>query len=424
MSRRAPRLEWVPPLFVGASAAVAAEVALSLLLYGGPGLVRSLTTVLGVEGFAFAAGLWSAPAPGRDLIDRVRRRWILGLVAFLVAATYASAWTFVPLLAEGRLGQSVGLVVMAAVPLYAAGAVLGGIAVAAATDEGGRLSGPGAAAAAGAAVGFVFTGFMLPRAPMPGTLLVGCLVLLSLAGMIYGSVLGARTETTVEARRPTANGEVRVQRRILESEDIADLEIFEGVHRRRRRDVGEGGPVTPWDVALVRALMPDADCGWRVLHVGGGASSAPRAVVREHPSAEVDVAERTAAVIELGREYFDTELSVGSQDRRAVAVGNLDDLIASVGTTYDLVVVDLDALAPLGGLRGLSRATQWRLFDAVSADGIVAFGPRGLDPRPTDLEAWHAATIEVGMEGAAVTLFSRIPIEDGVGSWTGGPREP
>ena len=73
-SRQSPPLEWVPPLLVGASAAIAAEVALSLLLYGGPGLVRSLTTVLGVEGFAFAAGLWSSPGPGRDMIDRVRRR--------------------------------------------------------------------------------------------------------------------------------------------------------------------------------------------------------------------------------------------------------------------------------------------------------------------------------------------------------------
>ena len=112
MSSRAPRLEWVPPLFVGASAAVAAEVALSLLLYGGPGLVRSLTTVLAVEGFAFAAGLWSAPGPGPDLIDRVRRRWIFGLLAFLVAATYGSGWTFMPILSEGRLGQALGLVVL------------------------------------------------------------------------------------------------------------------------------------------------------------------------------------------------------------------------------------------------------------------------------------------------------------------------
>ena len=235
MTSRSPRLEWVPPLFVGVAAAIAAEVALSLLLYGGPGLVRSLTTVLGVEGFAFAAGLWSAPAPGLDLVERVRRRWILGLVVFLVAATYGSAWPFLPVLAEGRLGQALGLVVMGAFPLYAAGAVLGGITSAAVTDEGGRLSGPGAAAAVGAALGFVLTGFMLPRVPMPGTMLVGCLVLLSAAGMIYGSVLGARTEIVVQARRPSRTGEVRVQERYLDAENVAHVELFEGVFGEGRR---------------------------------------------------------------------------------------------------------------------------------------------------------------------------------------------
>jgi len=422
MTLRPPRLEWIPPLFVGASAAVAAEVALSLLLYGGPGLVRSLTTVLGVEGFAFAAGLWSAPGPGRDLVDRVRRRWILALVVFLVAATYGSAWPLLPVLSEGRLGQAIGLVVMGAFPLYAAGAVLGGITSAAVTDEGGRLSGPGAAAAAGAALGFVLTGFLLPRVPMPGTMLVGCLMLLSVAGMIYGSVLGARTDIVTEARRPSRSGEVRVQERRLDSEGVAQMELLEGPFRRRVIDVSDQGPRTPWDVSVVRSLMPSPESSWRVLYLGGGASSAPRQVTREHPLAEVDVAERTAAVIELGREYFDTDLAVGSGDRRAVAVGNLDDLIGAVETTYDLIVVDLDALAPLGGLWGLARPSQWRLFDALAPAGVAALGPRAVDPVPTDVEGWHTAAFGPSGDGSVVTLFSRAPLSDAVTArMNGGP---
>jgi predicted DNA-binding transcriptional regulator AlpA len=412
MTSRPPRLEWVPPLFVGVAAAIAAEVALSLLLYGGPGLVRSLTTVLGIQGFAFAAGLWSAPAPGPDLVERVRRRWILGLVAFLVAATYGSAWPFLPVLAEGRLGQALGLVVMGAFPLYAAGAVLGGITSAAVTDEGGRLSGPGAAAAAGAALGFVLTGFMLPRVPMPGTMLVGCLVLLSAAGMMFGSVLGARTEIVVEARRPSRSGEVRVQERHLDAENVAQVELFEGVFRRRAKGVSDAGSGTPWDVWVLRSLMPSPDTPWRIFHVGGGASNAPRTAIREHPLAEVDVAERIAAVIELGREYFDTELVMGSEGRQVVAVGNLDDLIGSVRTTYDLIVVDLDALAPLGGLWGLSRASLWRMFDALSPAGVVALGPHSVDPPPSEVEEWHALKLEARGDGGSVTLFSRSPLHE------------
>lgn len=407
-----PRLEWVPPLLVGASAAVAAEVALSLLLYGGPGLVRSLTTVLGVQGFAFAAGLWSAPGPGRDLVDRVRRRWILGLVVFLVAATYGSAWTFIPLLGEGRLGQSAGLVIMGAAPLYAAGAVLGGMTSAAVTDEGGRLSGPGAAAAAGASLGFVLTGFMLPRVPMPGMMLVGCLVLLSVAGMVYGAVLGSRTEIFVEAHRPSVSGDVRVQERHLESEGIAHVELFEGDFLRRSKDAGSGASTPAWDEAAVRALLPPSGSAWRVLCLGGGVSSAPRSALREHPTVQVDVAERTAAVIELGREYFDTGLSVGVVERQAVAVGNLDDLIASVRTTYDLILVDLDALAPIGGLRGLSRATLWRTTDAMTPSGVVAFGPSLVEPVPEHLEEWSRTRVPVGK--GLLTLFSRVPLAEGV----------
>ena len=412
MTNRPPRMEWIPPLFVGASAAIAAEVALSLLLYGGPGLVRSLTTILGIQGFAFAAGLWSAPRPGRDLIDRVRRRWSFGLVAFLVAAAYGSAWTFVSPLGEGRLGQALGLVVMGAVPLYAMGSILGGMTSAAVTDEGGRLSGPGAAAAAGAALGFVLTGLLLPRVPMPGTMLVGCLLLLSVGGMVYGSVLGSRTEIFVEARRRSTNGEVRVQERYLESEDVKHLELFEGEFLRRALDTGDGAPKAPWDVTAMRALMPSPESPWRLLHIGGGASSGPRNLTREHPTAEVDVVERTDAVVELGREYFDTELSVGSSERRAVAVGNLDDLIASVRTTYDVIVIDLAALAPIGGIRGLSRATVWRMSDALNPGGVLLLGPDPIELTPTEFEELNRAHFDV--DGAALTLFSRDPLHDDV----------
>ena len=264
MSARPPRLGWLPPLLVGASAAVAAEVAVAVLLYEGPGFIRSLTVILGIEALALAGGAWSAPAPGPDLVDRLRNRWLLCLLAFLAAALFAGAWSMPIGLGADRLSQGLGLAILAGLPLYAASSVLGGIAVAARTDHGGRLRPPGGAAFIGVGLGVIVTGLLLPKAPMPASLLIGCLVMLSLGGMIYGGVLGARTEIDVRARRASRNGEVRVEDRRVEVDDVAVRTLLEGGHTRRAISL-TGGDLEPWDVSVVRSLMPGMESPWRVL---------------------------------------------------------------------------------------------------------------------------------------------------------------
>src|SRR5690606_30080704 len=108
----------------------------------------------------------------------------------------------------GRLEQGLGLAVLAALPMYACGAVLGGMgALAASRPAPSRARAPGAPATIGAGLGFVITGALLPRAPIPASLLVGCLVLLSAGGMIYGVVLSAWPQTVVRASRPAGTGE-------------------------------------------------------------------------------------------------------------------------------------------------------------------------------------------------------------------------
>lgn len=401
MTRRSPRLEWAPPLLVGASAAVVAEVAMSVLLYGGAGFVRSLTTVLAVEGLAFAGGLWSGPTDGPDLVDRVRRRWLLCLFTFIAASLFGMAWSLFPEVSAGGLGQGAGLALLAAVPLYSAGTVLGGMSVVAASDPGERLAAPGPSAAVGAALGFVLTGFLLPRVPLPASLVLACLVLLSLGGMIYGGVLAARTDVRVLAARPGRGSDVRVQERRTPIDGVAVRELLEGAVARRW--VGLDGPASePWDVSVVRALMPGtrgpgggqpgahpaghgaegasveqprhATEGFRVLLVGGGSSTVPATVLGLHPSASVDVLERTAAVVELGREHFDTGLSTGREDRSSVAVGNLDDGIVACDGGYDVIVLDAAALAPIGGVAGLSTMARRRLPGLLRPGGTLAWG--------------------------------------------------
>jgi hypothetical protein len=406
---RSPRLGFLPALLVGASAAIAAEVAVAILLYGGVGLVRSLTTILAVEAAAFAGGVWSAPRGDHDLIERLRRRWLLCLVAFLAAAVFGTLWS-IEVLGEGRWAQGAGLAVLAALPLYSAGNVLGGLAVAARTDLGRRLTGPGTAAAVGAAFGFMLTGYLLPRAPMPASLLVACLVMLSLGGMIFGTVLASRTEVEEIARRPARSGSVSVLSRRRPADEVAALELREDSHVRRVMPF-ERTPMLPWDVIVVRQLLPDLNVPVRVVFIGGGASSAPQAIVREHPLARVDTLERTGAVVELGRDHFGTGLAIARGDRLSVLAGNLDDLIESLEPGFDVVVFDRAAVAPIGGVGGLSRESVARLKAGLNPGGLFVWGARRPEPGAPEIpDGWAHAQYERPDTGDAetqVVLFCR-----------------
>jgi len=391
------RAAWMPPLLVGAALAIAAEVAVGMLLYASEGLMRSLSTVLVVEVAALAAGLWSAPGPGPNLVDRLRRRWVLCLVAFLFAALYGTSWTVLLELGETAIGQGFGLAIMAALPLYTCGTVLGGMATVAATDGRGPRPGPSAAAAMGAAIGFAVTGLMLARSPVPSSLLIGSLGLLSFGGMVYGAVLGARLQIDVRAKGSTAGGRVRVEDRRMSAEGVASRLLFEGEYVRRAIRLQGELAVVPWDVAVARGLMPSHEAPWRVLVVGGGASPLPRTVVREHPTGSVQVLERHDAVVEMGSQHFETGLGVGELERSSVAVGNLDDLVEELTGSFDLIVVDGAALVPLGGASGLSRRARAALAQRVSAAGVLAWGPTA-DPRSASVEGWSTTTLERASE--------------------------
>ena len=401
MTARPPRLEWLPPLLVGVSAAVAAEVAMAVLLYGGPGFVRSLTTVLAVEGLALAGGLWTAPAPGPDVVDRVRRRWLACLFAFVAAAVFGTTWSLFPAVSEGAVGQGAGLALLGALPLYTSGSVLAGMAAVARTDPGGRLSPPGAAAAAGAALGFVLTGLALPQIPLPASLIVACLVLLSLGGMIYGGVLAVRTEVRVLGRRPGRGGEVAVEERRIPAADVAVRELREGPVVRRWKGL-EGPQPVAWEEAVgMGVLAPEVTP--RVLSVGGGASSVAGALLRRHARGAVEVLERTAAVVELGRDHFDTGLGLGGDGSPAVEAGNLDDAVLARDGSYELILVDASALEPIGGITGLSVMARRRLPALLAPGGVLAWGPtvEGFMP-PEAGGAWltrrYRRTIRAGGE--------------------------
>ncbi|MEM7414239.1 MAG: hypothetical protein AAF389_02010 [Gemmatimonadota bacterium] len=413
------RIGWLPPFLVAAAAAVATEVAVSILLYGGAAFVRSLTTILATAGVGFGVGLWSVASADDQLVDRLRRRWVFALVAFLLAAVFGSAWSLYEPLGSARWGQGAGLALLAALPLYASGAVLGGIAVAARTDPGGRLSSPAAAAAVGATVGIVVTGYLLPRAPMPASLLVGCVVLLSLGGMIFGGVLGVRTEVEEVARRPGRPSDVVVQEVRRAVDDLAIRELLEGEQLRRSMPLEESRSA-PWDVAATRILLPDLDTPARFVFVGSGPSSAPHAAIREHPLVVVDVLERTAATVELGREWFSTELRIGSGDRLRVSGGNLDDSIESLEAGFDVLVVDTRGIGPIGGVYGLSARSREALVRKLSPGGLVVWGPGAPEVgEPEKPDGWSSASYVRGA-GTLEDEYLTFVRESADGDWPDG----
>ncbi len=191
MSRSLRALRWLPPFVVGLATAATAEVAAGLLLYSGPGMLRSLTTVLAVESATLGLGLWAVPEPGASLIDVLRRRWLLFLASMLAATVFTAAWSLVQRLGGTGMEQGLGLAFLAGLPLYACGALLGAMGRAAVAAPPDRSTRVGGAAGLGAAAGFAATGLFLAKVVTPASLLLSGLVLVSAGGLLHGAILEA-----------------------------------------------------------------------------------------------------------------------------------------------------------------------------------------------------------------------------------------
>ena len=381
---------WLPPFLVGICAATAAEVPVGLLLYGGPGLMRSLTAVLAVEAAALGFGFLTAPGPRPDLVEALRKRWLFCLVAFLAATRFSAFWSVVEAVGGSALGQGLGLAFLAALPLYATGGLLGAMGTVSGMEPEQGRSGVGGAAALGAALGFAATGASLPQVFTPASLLLVCLVLLSAGGLIYGSVLDARLRVHVRARRPSVFGDVRVEDRHLLSRDRAARLLLEGDHVRRWTTLGDDGG-DPWDVVAFRAFLPDGSADGSadgsthgsphgsadgsVLFLGGGASPLPRVALWERPTLRMDVVERSHPVVELGREHLETGMYAGADGRLGIWVGNPEDALSSLVGPYALVLVDTAALAPQGGPQSLSARHRSMVMARVGTTGTLVLGP-------------------------------------------------
>ncbi len=178
-------IRWIPPFVIGLAAATVGEVAVGLLLYSGEGLMRALAIILATEIGALALGLTAAPDPDYpNLVDALRRRWMVCLVAFMVATGFATLWSFRQGAEITAVSQALGLALLGGLPLYAAGNLFGTMA---SLRE--RLGGIGprigASGAFGAAIGIIAAGYGVPRLSVPSVLLF-LMVLLSGGAVIQG----------------------------------------------------------------------------------------------------------------------------------------------------------------------------------------------------------------------------------------------
>ena len=173
---------------IGGVMGVMAEMAAGLILYHGSGLLRATTVVLATEAGAAGAGLlFATRIPGEDVPRQLRRHLHLTLVSLGLAGILTSMWGYFGGLSVVRGGQAAALAILAALPLYLAGSVLGLVCRAGSREaEGGRVA-VGGPALLGAATGFLIYGlFLIPRLAPPVLVLL-CMAAVSGAALLHGS---------------------------------------------------------------------------------------------------------------------------------------------------------------------------------------------------------------------------------------------
>ena len=192
---------------IGGVTGIMAEMAAGLILYEGSGLLRATTVVLTTEAASAGAGLlFAARVPADDIPRQLRRHLHFTLVSLGLAGILATVWAYTRGLSVVWGGQATALALLAALPLYMAGSVLGLVCRAGSRDsEGGTVAG-GGPALLGAATGFLVYGiFLIPRVAPPVLVLL-CMAAVSGAALLHGSEdgrSGAHEPTEEDDIRPT-----------------------------------------------------------------------------------------------------------------------------------------------------------------------------------------------------------------------------
>jgi hypothetical protein len=404
-------LAWLPPFLVGIVGVVAAEVAVGLLLYSGAGFLRALTVILVTLLGSLALGLWTAPRSdlrGRDpgLTEAIRRRWLLSLVAFVAAAAAAGAWELLGGLATAAATRGLGLALLAGLPLYAVGTLLGAM-------ERGRIepdSGVAPFVALGGMAGAFLAGVVLLPALIPVTALVLCVVLLSGAALLEGQILDRRAEDRVVDEEASVRGPVRV----------VDREWGDPRRSRRLLEVGGrevGGwedrePLRPWETGVLDLLLRrvggdpgGGEEGGAVLVVGGAAPGLIRQL--REGGAPLVVVEPDPVIRRILARHFDLPLRApGLRIEAAGAEGRIRPPPGG-GSGWRAVVVDPWGVGHPGGVGLPHDALCTHLARGRAPDAPLILGvddPAVLGSREVR-GAIRTALEACGVEDRKVTVY-------------------
>ncbi len=197
----------LPALLLGAALMITFQVGAGLLLYGGPGLIPSLSVIMATGTLALAVGLNPASTPGDGSalasLEVIRRRWLLLLVALVVAALYSLGWSLGSGFGARPQTQAVGLTLLVALPMLFGGSILRSLIQ---TDA---ASGPDAvlrvatSTLLGVAVGALLLGHVFFRLGiLPTSTLLSAVVLVSVGALAHGQTLDPPARPASEQAQP------------------------------------------------------------------------------------------------------------------------------------------------------------------------------------------------------------------------------
>jgi NAD(P)-dependent dehydrogenase (short-subunit alcohol dehydrogenase family) len=178
---------------VGATLGVTVAAGNALLLYTGQGFLRAAGLLVSSAMMAVAAGVWAGtPEVPEDVPASSRARWIALVLALLAGGAFTALWGSRPALRELPVGGAFAVLLVLAVPAYAAGTLLVGLYV---RDGGGAAgsrnpagldgsSSVAAAALAGAAIGVLLATTVLIQRIEPWGIYYGGAALLTAAALM------------------------------------------------------------------------------------------------------------------------------------------------------------------------------------------------------------------------------------------------
>jgi hypothetical protein len=360
---------WLPAFIVGMSAAVAGELSIGLLLYSTPGFIRSLTLILAILLGSLALGLWTAPTAATETLhESLRRRWLLALVAFGGGSALSGMWSIQRGLAADATTRGLGLALLAALPLYACGALLGAMA----GPDPERRAGIGSSAVAGAALGAILAGYVLVSTLLPVAIYAFCLVLLSGGALVHGWIVNERGERTVVESAASPFGELTVEEWWWGKSRGVRLLVLNG--RTVAAEDTRGAPIRAWERAALDLLSrrPARDEKSEVLAIGGGSLALVRQLLEARHDVSATIVERSRPLVELALKHF------SPPDRERLQVLHQRPFsLYNLSGPYEAVLLDSPTAAPGDPVPLMGGGALASIRERLATDGLLIFG--GLD---------------------------------------------